>query len=330
MSTPAANLATPRDAGAQDQLYAKAERALPGAGLGGYSLPERVRFVIEDARGARLTSVDGREYIDYVGGAGASILGANHPTVVEAVQRQAARGLHFFGTLTSTAIELASRLQELIPCAERLAFSTTGSEATGYAMRIARAYTGRDKVLKFEGGYRGNYDYASFSIAPTGPANYPLAPPNTAGVPASLQDTMLVAPYNNLEVVEDIVREHREELAAIVVEPVQRAIFPEEGFLAGLRRIADENGIVLVFDEVVTGFRLALGGAQEYFGVQPDLACYGKIVGGGGPLGCVAGRAEIVDCTDPRRKGHSDWPTSTGLFTATRWPPPPPWQPWTC
>ena len=314
MSTPAAEMAAPRDAGAQDRLYAKAERTLPGAGLGGYSLPEHVRFVIDDARGARLTSAEGREYIDYVGGAGANILGANHPVVVEAVQRQAARGLHFFGTLTSTAIELAARLQELIPCAERLAFTTTGSEATAYAMRIARAYTGRDKVLKFEGGYHGNHDYASFSIAPTGPANYPFAAPDTGGVPAPLQDTMLVAPYNDLDVVEDIVREHRDDLAAIVVEPVQRAIFPVEGFLAGLRRIADENELLLVFDEVVTGFRLALGGAQEYFGVQPDLASYGKVVGGGGPLGCVAGRKDVVDCADPRRKGRSDYAYINGTL----------------
>ena len=314
MSTPAAEMAHPRDAGAQDRLYAKAERALPGAGLGGYSLPDRVRFVIDEAHGARLTSADGREYIDYVGGAGASILGANHPVVVEAVQRQAARGLHFFGTLTSTAIELAARLQEIIPCAERLAFCTTGSEATAYAMRIARAFTGRDKVLKFEGGYHGNHDYASFSIAPSGPANYPFAPPDTAGVPAPLQDTVLVAPYNNLDAVEDIVREHRDDLAAIVAEPVQRAIFPVEGFLPGLRRIADESGAVLVFDEVVTGFRLALGGGQEYFGVQPDLASYGKVVGGGGPLGCVAGRADIVDCASPRRKGRSDYAYINGTL----------------
>ena len=314
MSTPAVETTTRREPGHQDRLYAKAERALPGAGLGGYSLPDHVRFVIDEARGARLTSAEGREYIDYVGGAGANILGANHPAVVEAVQRQAARGLHFFGTLTSTAIELAARLQEIIPCAERLAFCTTGSEATAYAMRIARACTGRDKVLKFEGGYHGNHDYASFSIAPSGPANYPYASPDTAGVPAPLQDTVLVAPYNDLDAVEDIVREHRDDLAAIVVEPVQRAIFPVEGFLAGLRRIADESGAVLVFDEVVTGFRLALGGAQEYFGVQPDLASYGKIVGGGGPLGCVAGHQDIVDCADPRRKGRSDYAYINGTL----------------
>ena len=314
MSTSAGDVVTDRNTRHQDRLYAMAERALPGAGLGAYALPEHVRFVIEDARGARLTSVEGREYIDYVGGAGANILGANHPAVVEAVQSQAARGLHFFGALNSTAIELASRLQELIPCAEKLAFTTTGSEATAYAMRIARAYTGREKVLKFEGAYHGNHDYASFSQFPTGPANYPLASSDSAGVPAPLQDTILVAPYNDLEVVEEIVREHRDDLAAIIVEPVQRAIFPVEGFLAGLRRIADESGSVLIFDEVVTGFRLALGGAQAYFGVQPDLASYGKIVGGGGPLGCVARREEVIDCTDPRRKGHSDYAYINGTL----------------
>ena len=314
MSTPAAHAVTPGDRDRQDRLYAKAERALPGAGLGGYSLPESVRFVIEDAHGARLVSAEGREYIDYVGGAGANILGANHPAVVEAVQRQAARGLHFFGTLNATAIELASRLQALIPGAEQLVFTTTGSEATAYAMRIARAFTGRDKVLKFEGAYHGNHDYASFSQFPSGPANYPLASSDSAGVPAPLQDTMLVAPYNDLRAVEDIVREHRGELAAIIVEPVQRVIFPMEGFLAGLRRIADENGVLLIFDEVVTGFRLALGGAQEYFGVRPDLASYGKIVGGGGPLGCVAGREAVIGCTDPRRKGRSDYAYINGTL----------------
>jgi glutamate-1-semialdehyde 2,1-aminomutase len=300
--------------GVQEQLYERAERALPGAGLGGYALPEHVRFVIDEARGARLVAADGREYIDYVGGAGANILGANHPRVVEAVQRQAVKGLHFFGTLNSTAIELAERLLGLIPCAEKLIFTTTGSEATAYAMRVARAFTGREKVLKFEGAYHGNHDYASFSQFPTGPANYPVASPDSGGVPRPLGDTMLVAPYNDLVVVEEVVRTHRRDLAAIVVEPVQRVIFPDDGFLPGLRKIADENDVLLVFDEVVTGFRLALGGAQEYFGVEPDLASYGKIVGGGGPLGCVAGREAVIERTNPRHKGEADYAYVNGTL----------------
>ena len=295
-------------------LYAAAERALPGAGLGGYALPEDVRFVIAEARGARLIATDGREFIDYVGGAGANILGANYPAVVEAVQRQATKGLHFFGTLNETAIALAERLVGLIPCAERLIFTTTGSEATAYAMRIARAATGRDKILKFEGAYHGNHDYAAFSQFPTGPANYPLARADSAGVPRPLQDTMLVAPYNDLEAVGQIVREHKADLAAVIVEPVQRVIFPKPGFLEGLRRICDAEGVLLIFDEVVTGFRLALGGAQEYFGVTPDLACYGKIVGGGGPLGCVAGRADLIDLTDPARRGRPDYAYINGTL----------------
>ena len=298
----------------QKQLYEIAERALPGAGLGGYSLPDHLRFVIDDARGARVRAADGREYIDYVGGAGANILGANHPRVVEAVQRQAAKGLHFFGTLNVSAIELAGRLLDLIPCAEKLLFTTTGSEATAYAMRIARAFTGRDAILKFEGAYHGNHDYASFSQFPSRPANYPVASPDSGGVPGALQETMLVAPYNDPEATEDIVREHRDTLAAIIVEPVQRAIFPDEAFLPGLRRIADENGVLLIFDEVVTGFRLALGGAQEYFGVQPDLASYGKIIGGGGPLGCVAGREAVLDRTNPRHKGEPGYAYVNGTL----------------
>ena len=313
MST-ASNLQSGSQPSVHDQLYERAERVLPGAGLGGYSLPESVRFVVESARGARLIAADGREYIDYVCGAGANILGANHPQVVAAVQRQAAKGLHFFGTLNSTAIELAQRLSEIIPCAEKLVFTTTGSEATAYAMRIARAFTGRDKILKFEGAYHGNHDYASFSQFPTGPANYPLASSDSGGVPAPLQETMMVAPYNDLVVAEEIVRTHREDLAAIIVEPVQRVIFPDNAFLPGLRRIADENGVLLIFDEVVTGFRLALGGAQAFFEVRPDLASFGKIVGGGGPLGCVAGREVVLDRANPRHKGQSDYAYINGTL----------------
>ena len=302
--------------GPEDQAhcYEIADRTLPGAGLGGYSLPEDVRFVIKRGVGSRIQSVDGRWYIDYVGGAGANILGHAHPEVVAAVEAQVKNGLHFFGTLNHTAIALAEKLAGLIPCAERLAFTTTGSEATFYALRIARAYTGRQKVLKFEGAYHGNHDYAAFSLFPTKPANYPVAPADSGGVPEVLQPTVLVAPYNDPTAVERLVQEHKDDLAAIIVEGVQRIIFAKPEFLAGLRRLCDEAGIVLIFDEVVTGFRLALGGAQEYFGVLPDLATYGKIVGGGGPLGCVAGRAEILDCVNPGRRGRPDYAYINGTL----------------
>lgn len=298
----------------QDDYYEIAERTLPGAGLGGYSLPEDLRFVIARGEGSRVQSVDGRWYIDYVGGAGANILGHCHPLVVEAVQRQAERGLHYFGTLNDVAIELSDKLVGLIPCAEKIAFTTTGSEATFYALRIARAFTGREKILKFEGAYHGNHDYSAFSLFPTQPANYPVAPADSGGVPGVLQPTVLVAPYNDLEAVEEIVAEHKDDLAAIIVEGVQRIIFADPAFLEGLRRLCDAHSILLIFDEVVTGFRLALGGAQEYFAVTPDLATYGKIVGGGGPLGCVAGRADVIEAADPARKGQPDYAYLNGTL----------------
>ena len=287
--------------------YALAEQVLPGAGLGGYALPEEIRFVFAEGQGPRLRDVQGREYIDYVGGAGALILGHSHPAVVEAAQRQTARGLHMFGTLNDVAIRLAVRLVRDIPCAEKVVYATTGSEATAYAMRLARAFTGRDLILKFEGAYHGNHDYALTSTFPTALGNDPHGQDDTAGRPTGTRETMLVAPYNDAEAVARIVKENKEELAAIIVEPVQRIIPARPEFLQALRRICDENQVLLIFDEVVTGFRLAYGGAQVHYAVTPDLASFGKVIGAGGPLSCVAGRAEILDLCDPRRKGAPDY-----------------------
>lgn len=298
----------------QTDWFDVAERTLPGAGLGGYSLPDDVRFIVERGAGSRVQSVEGRWYVDYVGGAGANILGHCHPAVVEAVQRQAAEGLHFFGSLNRVAVELSELLVDTIPCAEKILFTTTGSEATSYAMRVARAATGKDKVLKFEGAYHGNHDYASISQFPTAPANYPHAGADSGGVPKAIPETMLVAPYNNLEAVKEIVASHQDDLAAIIVEPVQRIMFGQPEFLAGLRQLCDETGIVLIFDEVVTGFRLSLHSAQGYFGVTPDLATFGKIVGGGGPLGCVAGKADLIEKTNPRNKGKADYAYINGTL----------------
>ncbi len=299
---------------AQEQLYALADRSLPGGGLGGYSLPEDLRFVIKRGEGSRVQSTAGRWYIDYVGGAGANILGHAHPHIVAAAQSQVAQGMHYFGTLSEAAITYAQKLVDLIPCAERVILTTTGSEATFYAMRIARAATGRNKILKFEGAYHGNHDYAAVSQFPTAPANYPHASVEAGGVPDVIPSTMLVAPYNDLQSVEAIVSEHKDDLAAIIVEPVQRIIFPKPGFLEGLRQICDRHAVLLIFDEVVTGFRLALGGAQEYFGVTPDLASYGKVVSGGGPLGCVAGRQDLIEHSNPKNKGNKDYAYINGTL----------------
>ncbi len=297
-----------------EEYYEIAARSLPGAGLGGYSLPEDVRFVIHRGEGPRLQDVRGNWYIDYVGGAGALILGHAHPAVVAAAQDQVAKGLHFFGTLNEPAIRLAELLVEAIPCADKVTFTTTGSEATFYAMRLARAFTGRDKILKFEGGYHGNHDYSNFSVTPRALSNYPAGQPDSGGIPAQLHATVLVAPYNDLETVRRIVEGNRDELAAIIVEPAQRIIFPKPDFLPGLRKICDDNDVLLIFDEVVTGFRLAWGGAQEYFGVTPDIASYGKIVGGGGPLGCVAARDDIIDLANPLNRGKPDYAYINGTL----------------
>ena len=294
--------------------FETAAKALPGASLGGYSLDEDIRLIYAEGSGPRFRDVQGREYIDYVGGAGALILGHAHPAVVEASQAQIARGAHMFGSLSDVAIKLADRLVTDIPCAEKIAFATTGSEATAYAMRLARAFTGKDKILKFEGAYHGNHDYALVSTFPKVPGNYPQGSGDTAGQPQATVSTMLVAPYNDLDAASQIVAEHGKDIAAIIVECVQRIIPAEPDFLAGLRKLCNEQGIVLIFDEVVTGFRVEYGGAQARYGVTPDLATYGKVVGGGGPLSCVAGKAEIIELADPNRKGEDNYTYFNGTL----------------
>lgn len=284
----------------------RADAVLPGGSLGPYVLPDDCRHVFVRADGVELETTDGATFIDHVGGAGASILGHSHPAVVTAAQAQTAQAAHLFGVLNPTAIELAERIVSLTPCAEKVAFATTGSEATAYAMRVARAATGRDRVLKFEGAYHGNHDYALMSTFPATTSDYPLGTADTGGTPAGTQGTMLIAPFNNAAAVEQILDDHRGEVAAIVVECVQRIIPASEEFLVALRRLCDQHGIVLVFDEVVTGFRLSLSSAQGFYGVTPDLACFGKIIGAGGPLSCVAGRADLIDHIDPKRKGQPD------------------------
>jgi len=282
---------------------ARAGEVLPGGEMGGSTIPEDVRFVTTSAKGPFLFDESGNRYVDYVIGAGAMILGHAHPAVEAAVIEQVRRGTHYFAILNGPMIDLAGLLAEAIPCAGRINFTTSGSEATFYCMRFARAFTGRDKVLKFEGSYHGNHDVSLFSSTPKHQSNYPVGQPDTGGIPGNMTDNVLVAPYNDLAAARAIVEANRAELAAIIVEPVQRIVAPQPGFLQGLRKIADDNGVLLIFDEVVTGFRLAYGGAQEYFEVTPDLAAYGKVMGGGIGLGCVAGRADIVDLSAAAMKG---------------------------
>lgn len=295
-------------------LIDHAPSVLPGGCLGGNQLAPDIRFVFREGHGARFTDVSGNEYIDYCLGSGALVLGHAHASVTKAVSEQIGRGAHFFAYLNEPAIKLADKIAQHGPCVDLVRFTTCGSEATFHAMRLSRAFTGRTKILKFEGAYHGNHDYAQISITPKRVENYPQGVPDTDGIPPLVREHVLVAPYNDGAAVREIVSQHRDEVAAIIVEPIQRIISPRPEFLQELRETADRFGAVLIFDEVVTGFRYALGGAQEYFGVKPDLATYGKIIGGSLPVGAVGGRADIMKLCDPTNKGQPGYVYQNGTL----------------
>ena len=286
----------------------RARNALPGGLIGRAGLPEDLRFVPVRGEGARLFDANGKAYVDYLAGAGALILGHSHTAVVAAIEEQARKGAIFFGLPSEPAIAIAEEIVATSPRAEKVVMTTTGSEATNYAMRFARAYTKKDHILKFEGSYHGNHDFVQVSTNTPVAANAPHGPLDSLGVPRAIEDLILVAPFNDVDAVRAIVKEHRNKLAAIIVDCMPRGgVFPELGFIETLRKIADEFGILLIFDEVLTGFRIAYGGAQEYFGVEADIVSYGKIIGGGLSLGAVAGPTailELADTTKNSKKGH--------------------------
>jgi glutamate-1-semialdehyde 2,1-aminomutase len=271
----------------------RSDAVMPGATLGSFRLPDEVAFVVDRGEGATVWSTDRRPFVDYVLGSGPMILGHSHPRVVAAVQEQLRRGTTFY-YLNEKATALAEKIVELVPCAEAVRFCGSGTEATFYALRIARAATGRDTILKFSGGYHGSHDYGLHVLGAGGEVER-----ESEGIPAGVTDSVLVAPFNDLEAAQELGQANRERLAAVIVEPVQRAILPRQGFLEGLRRLCDSTGALLVFDEVVTGFRLRLGGAQEEFGVLPDLCALAKAMGGGLPIAAVAGRRELIELTVP-------------------------------
>ena len=291
-------------------LQEKARRVLPGGSFGNF--PGDI--VIREGRGGRVWDENGKEYVDFLLGSGPMLVGHAHPDVTAVAQERVAQGTTFFAN-NRYGIELAAAIVEAVPCAEQVRFVSTGSEADLYAMRAARAFRRRDKILKFEGGYHGMSDYSLMSLAPKRPGNFPQPIPDSAGIPKSVRDEILVAPFNDLDVVAGLVREHKDELAAIIVEPLQRIVPPAPGFLDGLRRITAENGILLIFDEVVTGFRLAYGGAQEYYGVVPDLCTLGKVIGGGFPLAAIAGRADIMAHFDRGTVGDDGFLMQVGTLS---------------
>ncbi len=254
-------------------------------------------FIVR-AKGAFVYDADGNEYIDYVGSWGPAILGHACPEVLTALYEAMKKGLSF-GAPTPSEVALAEKVKEIIPSIEKIRFVSSGTEATMSAIRVARGFTKRDKIIKFDGCYHGHADYL---LVKAGSGAQTLGVPDSAGVPASFTEHTLVAIYNDIESVKEIVQKFPKQIASVILEPVignMGCILPQASFLKELRRLCDEEGIVLIFDEVMTGFRVALKGAQSLYDIVPDLTCFGKIIGGGLPVGAYGGRAEIMDCVAP-------------------------------
>lgn len=290
-------------------LVDKAKRNLPGGGFGNHA-PD---FIVRDGQGGRVHDINGREFVDFLMGSGPMLIGHAHPEVVSAVRHQVERGTTFFAN-NEAGILLAEELVAAVPCADKVRFTSSGTEATLYAMRIARAHRGRDKILKFEGGFHGMNDYALMSTTPAQFSNFPQGIPDSAGIPRSVTDEVLIAPFNDIEAAETIIDEHHDELGGVIVEPFQRLLPPKPGFLQALRKITARLDVPLIFDEIVTGFRFAYGGAQEYYGVVPDLCTLGKVIGGGFPLAAVAGREELMAHFDRKLANAGRFVTQTGTL----------------
>ncbi len=294
----------------EQDLVAIARRVLPGGTFGNVPM----EIVIAEGRAGRVWDVSGNEYVDYLLGSGPMFIGHCHPDVTSAVETQVRRGTTFF-TNNEHGILLAEEIVRAVPCAEQVRFCSSGTEADAYAMRLVRAYRGREKILKFEGGYHGMSDWGLMSLAPKRLANFPQAVPDTPGIPRSVQNEVLVAPFNDTDAAVRMIREYADELGGVIVEPFQRLIAPAPGFLAAIRAVTAELGIPLIFDEVVTGFRFSYGGAQELYAITPDICTMGKIIGGGFPLSAVAGKAEIMAMFDRAKVGDDKFMTQIGTLS---------------
>ena len=292
------------------ELADRARAVLPAGGFGNFDADVFIR----SGHGSRVIDENGDEFIDYLISSGPMVLGHGHPEVNAAVHEQIDRGMTFFAN-NAAGLELAEVICEAVPCADQLRYVSTGGEADMYAMRLARAHTGRSKILKFEGGYHGMSAEALMSLAPSRLQNFPQPVPDSAGIPDSVEDGILVAPFNDAEFAESLINEHGDDIAGVIVEPLQRLIPPAPGFLQALRELTTKHGIVLIFDEVVTGFRLSYGGAQEAYGVTPDLCTLGKIIGGGLPLAAIAGREEIMRHFDKAAVGDEGFTFQIGTLS---------------
>ena len=297
------------------ELLDSLDNSLPGGELGTLlSYPPELRFLAARGRGSKLYDEDGNEYLDLLMGSGPLILGHCHPAVMAAAKAQLEQCSTCYQPTPSIA-ELAALIVSASPCAERLRFVTTGAEATYYALRLARAFTGREKIVKCAGAYHGCHDYSlvGFLAGDYDPLD---APVNSAGIPAGSSRTVMLSDFNDLDMAADLMQQHGDSVAAIILEPILGVVPPRDGFLQGLRQLADKYGSLLIFDEMITGFRLAWGGAQEAFGVVPDLACYGKIIGGGYPTAALCGREDVLNLSVFANRANPDYVLFSGTFYA--------------
>ncbi|MEQ8848036.1 aspartate aminotransferase family protein [Botrimarina sp.] len=290
----------------------RAHASLPAGGNGEFDLPDDLTTVVESGKGCRLRTADGREMLDFSMGWGSVLVGHADPRIAEPVARRLARGANF-ATVTDASLELAERLIQISPACERVRFCASGTEATMYCLRLARAFTGKQRVLRFEGAYHGAHDVGVTSMFPSRRLEFPAPEPSSDGLTAHEDGRVLVAPFNDAETAAGLIAAYADELAAVIVEPLQRCLPPAPGFLESLRTETRAHGVLLVFDEVVTGFRLAYGGAQERYGVTPDLVAYGKALGGGLPIGVFGGREDVMRLSSEHRHGKATyvWTAST-------------------
>ena len=284
-----------------ERFFEKAKKLIPGGVNSPVRAFEPYPFFTKCAKGSRIFDVDGHEYIDYCLGYGPLILGHAPPRIIEAVREQLEKGT-LYGTPTEKEVELAELVRELVPSAEMVRLVTTGAEATMSAIRAARGYSGRKKIVKFEGCYHGAHDSV---LVKAGSGATTFGIPDSLGIPEETTSNTIVLPFNDSEKFEEEVKAQRGELAAVILEPVIGnigVVTPKEGFLETVRELTENYDIVLIFDEVITGFRLALGGAQEYYGIKPDMTTLGKILGGGFPMAAYVGKEEIMKTIAPSGK----------------------------
>ena len=293
-------------------LYEEAKKHLPSGASSNVRVYAHDPFPIlfRKGLGSRIWDVDDNEYVDLLSSYGSVILGHSHPKILKAISEQIQNGT-MLGTTTELEIDVAKKIQSAVPSAEMVSFANTGTEATMEAIRIARAFTGRDKILKFEGHYHGHHDYVLFSVeSPSVVAGLEQAPsklPYYPGIPDGISRTVVVAPWNDTSSLERVLKRNANDLAAIITEPVMGSagiIPPKDDYLKSVRELADKYDALLIFDEVLTGFRIAPGGAQEFYGVKPDIACYAKALGGGTPIAAVTGRRDVMGMIGPGKIGY--------------------------